>query len=284
MNRKKTTVSELIFAAIMFVATISSFVSLFFPNISVCVQNFPFSVKIVILVVYLIIGCFGYYIIVSKKKNCCVYNAKSGLTVVVEKGSVLGSSGFKLIHCINSFDTSIDKNRPESLYREFLCKYLTPIQPLVTREILKKELNDKITNALSKYSKPYEVGDIAHISINNDDFILAAFSKRINDDGDVDVVDSEVEYRQRISNILTNIMNDSSLVGDTLTMGVLGYRFNKINASTYDKIILMVKEYIRVTKEFNKQPFRRLVIRIKEYKDFDFDKMSLKLENMTDDF
>lgn len=213
------------------------------------------------------------------------------INIIIQKGSVLDQKGIKVIHALNTFETSIDKCEDDSLLHAFLA----------LKEVDKSELDSSITESLcnNNYTSSvipsplieqltaanmkttqYELGTVANYK---KDFILVAFSKIKDTEGNVEEKNFS-QYEKSVDKVFYGLQkgHKGTAINQTYNLGILGFQYNGGLYDSHKKLETMVRSFIKVSRQ---KPFcetLRICVYGKHSDRIDFDKMQVLLDYITE--
>lgn len=195
-----------------------------------------------------------------KKKCSSSFPSGEGNTkinIIIQKGSVLKQKGTKVIHVLDTFETSIDKCEKQSLLHSFLS----------LNEVNIDELNTSISNSLrtngytpKKTDSPlfeqleaenmktmqYDIGAVAKYK---SDFLLVAFSNMKDNMGNPDEKNFE-QYKDSVYKVFQGLQKNhrGNVVNETYNLGVLGFQYNGRLYDTRLRIETMVRAFMKISQ------------------------------------
>lgn len=225
-----------------------------------------------------------------KKKCISSFSPGKGckkIKIIIQKGSVLKQKGTKVIHVLDTFETSIDKCEEKSLLYSFLT----------LNDVDKNELDKSISESLKdngytprRISSPlfeqlraakmktmqYEIGSVAKYK---KDFLLVAFSNMKDDKGNPDEKDY-TQYIDSVDKVFNGLQKNhkGNVANHTYNLGVWGFQYNKGLFETRIRILIMLKTFIKISQI---KPFcetLRICLHGKHAEEIDFNEMQVLLD------
>ena len=183
------------------------------------------------------------------------------INIIIQKGSVLKQKGTKVIHVLDTFETSIDKCEKRSLLHAFLSLNDVDIKEL------DKSITDSLSNngytprsapsplfqqlkAANMKTMKYDIGAVAKYK---KDYLLVAFSNMIDNMGHPDEKDLK-QYIDSVSKVFNGLQKNhkENVVNQTYNLGVWGFQYNRRLYDTRMRIEIMVRAFIKISQ---KKPF-----------------------------
>lgn len=196
------------------------------------------------------------------KKKCSASfipgKGNTKINIIIQKGSVLKQKGTKVIHVLDTFETSIDKCEKKSLLHSFLNL------KMVDKTELDQSISDSLRingyssrkadsplfeelQAANMKTMQYDIGAVAKYK---SDFLLVAFSNMKDDMGHPDEKDY-LQYIDSVNKVFSGLQkcHRANVVNQTYNLGVWGFQYNGRLYDTRMRIEIMLRAFIKISQE-----------------------------------